>query len=236
MADNDSFLTDRLDGTVDDGNDLASQWPNFEAAIRNCFGIPADTAMSAAFSIGTGPNITMIGGLTLAGAPTTDLMAATKAYMESVGNPYLGVSRCRAYLTSNITYSVDHYVSWDNADINENSMWSASNPSRITIPTAAGGNYLCGVTFSCEKSVGTAAAFWLAVKKNRSSTYQWPITFFDQTKTSGRAGVSGMFMACNLTSGDYLELDFDRYDHTQGTIYSADTTMWACQIGPQVAP
>lgn len=209
MADTNELKTTRLVGSEDDGVDIAAKWPNFEAAIRTIFGIPADTAMSEAMQMGTGPNIAMTGSLTLKGDPTTDLMAATKQYVGSVGSG-VGLIRCRVYLTSDETDST-FFMPWDAADINEGSVWSAVNPTRLTIPVGGDGDYLVG--FSLAKD-GTALDF--SIQKNRSSSHQ------ASHPTNGPLGFSGMIYFPSLAAGDYLEL----YCSSSGTYESANCTMW----------
>ena len=223
MAATDELQTDRLDGVADDGVALAQKFPNFEAAMRHIFGIPADTAMSEAMQIGTGPNIVMSGSLSLAGAPTTDLMAATKAYFQSQGSG-MGNVRARAYLTSNKVSSFgSDKISWDVANINEGTVWSAANPTRFTIPAGGDGDYLVGATVSIDPDVTKETSFMLYIWKNRAgSTYN--ALYEEDREFLVELGGSIIMYANDCSAGDYLELEVNRGQSSR--IMSANTTFW----------
>lgn len=210
----------RINGASDDGSALITKWAQMEESIRTIFGITADTDYSAAFNIATGPNCTMVGTLTLSGDPTSDSHCATKQYVQSIGSG-VGIARCRVYLTGDVVESSSFYMPWDVADINEQSMWSAVNPTRITIPSGYAGDYLVGVTSTWEAS--GADYLDLYCKKNRSSSYS---RFLHDT-VPGTQG-SFFFVATDLVAGDYLEFYFGISKST--TFASANTVAWAYNL------
>jgi hypothetical protein len=204
MAANNEFRTARLNGAVDDGADLVAQWANLEAAIRNAFGITADTDYSEAMQIATGPNITMTGDLILAGNPTTDLMAAPKQYLTANATSF-GSAMARAYLTSDqdIPTSTGGYLEWDTADINVGSMWSAEYPSRFTIPTDEDGYYLFGFTLAFDTSAGAwSNECYVSLWHNRATEYELASCYWDDVD---EYAMCGNVVLPSLVAGDYVE-------------------------------
>jgi len=227
MADNDELKTNRLSGVYDDGVDLAARWPNFEAAMRHIFGIPADTAMSEAMTIVAGGDVTMTGTLLASGAPTVDLHAATKAYVQGNSSEF-GLERCRAYLTSDIVLDPgggSTYIPWDDADINDSEMWDVANPTRIT--SQGGRDFLCGFSLSFDAAAGISDG-WFEIRRNRSTTYRSTLVF-ESNAITDEVGVSGVCFAANLTPDEYLEL---RYTPRSAIplLHASSATFWATVI------
>jgi hypothetical protein len=228
MADNEQLMASRIDGEVDEGPELVAKWADLEAAIRRFFTIPADTAMSEAMQVGTGPNITMTGTLTLKGNPTTDLMAAPKQYLQAQGSG-MGLIRARAYRTTDL-YPVDinqnKWIPMEAADVNDGTMWDVANPTRLTIPVGEGGHYLVGATASFDvPSVETKG--WIRIYKNRSEAFE--IHYEEQSKTV-EIGASGLFFAADCVAGDYFELNVTPRTYTDSYVYAANTTIWAFKV------
>jgi hypothetical protein len=232
MANNNEFQSARLNGAVDDGADLVAQWANLEAAIRNAFGITADTDYSEAMQIATGPNITMTGTLTLRADPTTDLMAATKQYLQANATQF-GAVAARMYLTSdqNIeTWNTD-YLEWDAADINEGSPWSASYPSRFTVPASQDGYYLFGVTAAYDVD----AAGWdnhckIDLQVNRGDRYTVHSNYWGE---KDEFGACGQIVLASLSAGDYVEVLTEAGSGGTGVhqiFYSTDTTFFGMRV------
>ncbi|MHC4239466.1 MAG: hypothetical protein ACYSUC_06885 [Planctomycetota bacterium] len=228
MGTTDELKAARINGDIDDGPALITKWSNLEASIRNIFGVPADTAMSEAMQVGTGPNITMTGTLTLANsAPTADLMAASKRYFAEVGGG-MGFVRARAYLTGNQAITDNSiYVPWDAADINEGDMWDVANPTRLTIPAGEGGHYLVGGSVSWAKDSGNAEAY-LYFSVNRSRFKLWQVLDPDQ---AGEWAGSGIYLLYDLSAGEYIEFYFGPGSGgIPATLYYDNATLWACKV------
>jgi len=81
MTDNLQLQTARLTN-ASAGNLLDDSVADIENAMSVVFGITKDTPLSQVMSISAAGDVTMIGDLTLAGAPTNDLHAATKKYAD----------------------------------------------------------------------------------------------------------------------------------------------------------
>jgi len=225
--------TSRIDGGIDRGPDLVTKFGQLESDLRSIFGIPADTAMSEAMDVGTGTNATMTGALSLAGVPTSDLMACNKDYLQTLGGAF-GSVRCRTYLSDDRTQgNIPAYVNWWGADVNTGGMWSNVYPSRMTIPADQGGHYMVGVTTSLKSdypgnNYGTSV--YLQIKVNRAFSFDGGRQTLIRMKsdTDNEIGKCGVAFYRSLSAGDYLELKMSAWpDVTQ---YSANTTMWAFKV------
>jgi len=221
MSATNELQTNRLDGSIDDGMDVAQKFSDFEAALRHIFGIPADTVMSEAMQIAAGGAVVMTGTLACDADITTDTQAATKAYVQLVGSG-MALTRARAYLSSDGTTASSIYIPWDVADINENSVWNISNPTRLTIPVA--GDYMVGFSLSADKVAAAAENRWsLDVMKNRTNAYNVTAQWRGETD---EIGVSGLVYIHDLAVSDYLELKITLPDATDTTVYAANSTFW----------
>ena len=170
MTDNLQIQTSRLissgSGSLVD-NDVA----NFENAVRTIFGITADSDLSAAFSIGTGPDMSMVGDLTLAGAPTADLHAATKAYVDAFSGTAATVRASVSPSTEQtIPVSSSATMTFGTAEIETGgNCWDAGNATRIVFPED--GAYLIGGSISCRNTdQDDTAGFYVSIKQNGSTT------------------------------------------------------------------
>jgi hypothetical protein len=81
MAANLQFMTTRMTNATA-GSAVDDSFADFEAAIINAFGFTGNTPISQVMSIDSGGDVTMIGDLTLSGAPTLALHCATKKYVD----------------------------------------------------------------------------------------------------------------------------------------------------------
>jgi hypothetical protein len=204
MADNQQIQTARvalgsMGSSVD--NDLA----NLEAALRTIFGATADSDISAISTIGAGPDMTLLGTLTLAGDPTTDLQACSKQYVDNASGGDAASVVAGAHLTSlqDITSGSTDVISWDAATFEDGGdSWAVGNPTRLTAPET--GNYYVQGLFEMY-TVGGSVEAKVAVKLNGSSWLYTHIGHAFTTQGGGQViGVPIMFME-PLTAGDYLE-------------------------------
>lgn len=191
--------TQRIDGSIHNGEDLAARWPHFEDSLRNIFGIQADTAMSEAMQIGTGPDITMTGTLTASGAPTDDLHAASRSYLQAQG-PGIGVVRARAYVGGLRITGISEYIPWSSISINVGDVWSVANRTRFTIPVA--GDYMVGVTGVTHPYLSDSD-FTIALYKNRTKAQT---LFSRRYEAEDKDGFSGTAYANDCAVDDFLEL------------------------------
>jgi hypothetical protein len=228
MADTDELKAARIDGDLDEGPELITKWSALEATFRHIFTISADTDYSEAMSIGTGPNVTMTGTLTLpSGDPTTDLMAASKQYFGGIGNNF-GAIRSRAYLTSDQTLATNttHYIEFDAADINDGGMWSGVTPSRLTVPTGQGGHYIFGASLSWNDSADDAIAS-VHLTTNRSDHHRLR---YEEQGLSVEYGFSRLMFLWDLSAGDFVELRFRPESANDAVLYSANTTFFGFRV------
>jgi len=224
------LLTSRIDGDGDQGPELVTKFAQLEADLRSIFGIPADTAMSEAMDVGTGTNVVMTGSLSLAGLPTSDLMACSKSYLQTLGGAF-GSVRCRAFLSSNVDVNTGvYYMPWSAADINVGSMWVGTAPSRFTIPEGEGGNYIIGVTASFD-FITPGIDTWLIMKVHVNRlTHDGRSEIIEfNSDAEDEVGQSGTLFFRDLEPGDNVELQIKPYTGTV-RFYSANTTMYAFKV------
>ena len=81
MTDNLQLQTNRLTN-ASAGNLIDDSVADIENALSVTFGITKDTPLSQVMSISAAGNVTMVGDLTLSGAPTNNLHCATKKYVD----------------------------------------------------------------------------------------------------------------------------------------------------------
>lgn len=222
----DILLENRIDGDTDDGRDIPDHFGNFETALINIFGIPPNTAMSQAMAIdaSTG-NVTMSGTLSYAKTPVTNLEAANRAYVSSVGGGgSFGTYRAVAAMASNYTLSSAEvlYIPWDLAPVDTSEMWSSGDPTRLTVP--ADGEYMVGFNLYCDLTLRHYISVW------RNRTTQIDLKKF-QNDDASAVGMSAMYYFTELAEGDFIE--FRVYNGYYGlqTIYAAYTTAWILGVG-----
>jgi hypothetical protein len=152
MADNNELQTSRLTN-ASAGSSIDDALANVEATLRTIFGIPADTAMSEAMSIDSSGNVTMTGTLTLAGDPSTDLMAATKQYVDnnvsaSVVRYWCGVA------TQSVANSSWATLDWASIEDNTDAgSWTVSGSNSGLVPPEEG-YYAVHITASTATGSG----------------------------------------------------------------------------------
>ncbi len=168
MSATNELRTARLTGTVDDGPDIPTALSNLEEALRTIFGVTADTVMAEAMQIDAAGDVTMTGTLTLAGAPSEDLEASTKAYADGVvtgWNP--GQAMVRRTLTQSVFNNTWTEVTWaaevfDTATMHDNSYDNA----KIEVPDD--GVYYCLVYLSLNETM-SEGTITLRVYKNKNT-------------------------------------------------------------------
>jgi hypothetical protein len=147
MTDNLQLQTTRLTNSSD-GNLIDDSVVDIENCMSVLFGITKDSPVSPPMSISAAGNVTMIGNLTLAGAPTNVLHCATKKYVDdnasgldnyicAVGD---GVTTLAHTLDTLVTDAL-HFSSTPLVEIGSTDQFDySSNPDRITCKSA--GDYL----------------------------------------------------------------------------------------------
>jgi hypothetical protein len=216
MADNNELQTSRLisggPGSYVD-NDIA----DFEAAMRTIFKVTADSDLSAVSSIGTGPDMTLLGTLTLAGDPTDDLHACTKQYVDTIAGTGAAY-RATVILTGSQTVNNGNTdaLEWDTAHIEAGSsaMWNIANPSRLVTPVD--GDYLFVGSIEGRGASSTDADFDISAKLN-GSTWLYTLLGIGHNECapgSFDAGVQFAFME-PMNASDYIEIFAYAYNANQ---------------------
>jgi len=204
MADNDELQTARLiltgAGSYVD-NDVA----DLEAALRTIFKITADQDLSAVASIGSGPDMTMAGTLTLAADPTEGAHACTKQYIDNTGGGG-GATRCTVNLTSTQTVLKDaiDVLSWDATHFEAGGdCWAGGYPTRLVAPID-GDYWYCGVVSG--HAAGGEGHFDVRVKLNGTTwIYDFLSLARSEVSTTENVGASFNFME-PMDAGDYVEI------------------------------
>lgn len=233
MADNNELQTSRI-VLGSDGSFVDNDFANVEAALRTIFGITADADCEEAMQIGTGPDITMTGDLTLAGDPTEDLHVCTKQYVDSDGSTAATV-RCQVVLSSGQVVTVadgETALGWDAANIEAGGeCWDIGDPTKIVFPED--GDYLlCAAIIANTASVGTN--FTIQVKINGGEF--WPTGFsFDcgrgtwgASYSTREAGVQFAVLQ-PLLADDYFEVFVQSVGTTH--TFQADCHAWMMKVG-----
>lgn len=206
MADDRQLQTSRLLNT-NAGNLIDDSFADLEAAVRYIFGITADTPYSQAMSIDASGNVTLSGQLTLAGAPTVDLHAATKKYVDD--NTVAGGAIDRLVLAAEsfpITSASETEIEWNQALVQTDvDTWSLGTPGTITIQDT--GVYMLGVWFYGSRiSPHSDVGFDIRAKVNAAYVGKPLVTQWTDEGTYGYPlSGSGQIML-ELTAADTLKL------------------------------
>jgi hypothetical protein len=205
MADNVQFQTSRVQaGSM--GSSVDNDFANMENAMRTVFGATADADISAISTIGAGPDMTLLGTLTLAGDPTSDLMACTKQFVDNATGGDASSICAAVYVTIPVKVAAGNTVavSFDAAWFEDGGdCWAAGNPTRLTAPE--GGYYCVQGVVPLYGDVASAEAA-VSIKRNGST---WLYTHISHGKTAEGAGyyTGAPFMFLEpLNLGDYIEV------------------------------
>jgi hypothetical protein len=128
--------------------------------------------------------------------PTADAHLATKGYVDHFG------SGARATLTAgeNISNAAWDAIAWDAVTETNVTFWSAGAPTRLTIPSGAGGWYIVegGVYWATAGTGGTErrVGIWDSGSALVAATYNEPWSGLFQSVTA----------ICYLSAADYVDL------------------------------
>ncbi|MHC4239468.1 MAG: hypothetical protein ACYSUC_06895 [Planctomycetota bacterium] len=215
MADNNELQTSRL-SSGGPGSYVDNDMADLEAAIRTIFKVTADSDLSAVASIGTGPDMTLLGTLTLAGDPTEDLHACTKQYADNTQG-IAAPLRCTLVLSGGQTVNNGNTdaLGWDAAHIEQGGdCWAGGNPTRIVAPAA--GDYILTGCIQGKGAGGTDADFHVKVKLN-GTTWLYDllaIGYNDCGAGSYEAGAPFAIME-PMDPDDYLEVFVYAFNNNQ---------------------
>jgi hypothetical protein len=204
MADNNELQTSRLT-SGGPGSYVDNNVADFEAAMRTIFGVTADSDISAVASIGTGPDMTLLGTLTLAGDPTEALHACSKQYVDN--NAGGGAStRCTVTLSSTQTVNDGNTdaIAWDATHIMQGgTSWAAGNPTRLAAPVA--GDYF--FSGCIQGSAAAANADYHVKVKLNGITWIYDLIAVAHNEQGGamKAGASFCFLE-PMNAEDYIEI------------------------------
>jgi hypothetical protein len=142
MTDNLQLQTTRLTN-ASGGNLLDTAIADIENAISVLFGITKDSVIDPPMSIAADGNVTMLGDLTLAGAPSAALHCSTKKYVDD--NPGPGGSAYICWLRNSlqtVSAGTGANVSWTAAYVEDGDagQWDSGDPTKLVCKSA--GDYL----------------------------------------------------------------------------------------------
>ena len=229
MSSTNELRTARLTA-ADSGALIDDAFRDTEAALRTVFGVPADTAMSEAMQIVAGGNVTMTGSLTIAGTPTSDLMAATREYVdnrvsEMFTRYYGGISAGDQTFPSGIYTSMNP----ENTDTHQDSAW--------TVYSGMGSGYLLvppeeGVYLVCVSA--TRRSSWtgnLTIYLKGDSTDSTPFYFKQSCLIGATTSVFGSrilhITSPSSSSGQYIGMSLYQ---TSGSDQTFDICFMALRI------
>jgi len=204
MTDNLQLQTSRLTD-ASDGNLIDDSLADIENCLRVIFGITADFPISQVMSITAAGDVTLLGDLTLAAAPTNNLHAATKKYVDdnvSVG----GSVFCRVYAAGEAVPATSvAFIEWAGAyaEVGDD-MWDVANPTRITIDTA--GDYLIQAEISIDNDTNPTWDMLIDLYVNNASVIDNVIGVGEDDPSSGFYMQRTFMVMLTLAQNDYIEL------------------------------
>jgi len=228
MADNNELQTSRI--TVDSaGSAVDNAFRNVEAALRTIFGVTADADYSEAMQIGSGPDITMTGSLTMAADPVEDLEVATKQYADNIPGSSASV-RCAVVLSSGQTVNSGNTdaLGWDAAEIEEGGdCWAIGAPTRIVFPVA--GDYMIGGAILAAPAAA-APNFEILMKYNGSVWVYDHLAFGKNSQTGGGVWASANFAVLETFAlSDYIEIFLKA--NSNNHVVDVDSRVWIMKVG-----
>ena len=227
MANNDELQTARI--TVDSaGSSVDDAFRNVEAALRTIFKLTADSDCQQAMQIGSGPDITMTGTLTMAADPIEDLEVSTKQYADNIPGASSS-ARCTVVLSGGqgVLAGATDALGWDAAEIEEGQCWDITNPTRIRFP--ATGDYMIGGIILAAPAAA-APNFELLMKYNGSVWVYDHLAFGKNSQTGGGVWASGNFTVMEtFTLGDYIEIFLKA--NTNDHVVDVDSRAWIVKVG-----
>jgi len=205
MADNNELQTSRFI-QLGPGSQVDNGIAAFEAAMRTIFKITADSDLSAAMAIGTGPDATLAGTLTLAADPTESLHACTKQYVDNASG-VAAAYRCTAVLSDGqlVANGNTDALEWDSVHIEQGGdMWNIATPSRLKCPVS--GDYLFTAAILGRGAVTQSADFDVSIRVNGVVLYPL-IARGNHIVDTGTFDATGAFSILEpMDAGDYLEV------------------------------
>jgi hypothetical protein len=198
---------------------------DFEAAMRFIFGVTADSDISAVASIGTGPDMTLLGTLTLANDPTEPYHCCTKQYVDNTGGGG-GATRVTVTLSSTqtVTNGSTDAISWDAAHIESGGdLWAIGQPTRIVAPVE--GDYL--ITGSIMGSAAAADADFHVKIKYNGGVYAYDLLSIGQMRGEAgtyKAGAPFAIME-SFSAEDYIEVFVYAFNNDQVIAVDSQVSM-----------
>jgi len=104
-------------------------------------------------------------------------------------------------------------------------MWAAGNPTRWTIPSAAGGGYLFALSCSVTNS---AAIDTYAIKLRKNGTTDVTANLTDNVPTGGGSSLITLTFVDEATAADYYEWHIlvGNATNTQALTYGSAAKLW----------
>lgn len=211
MADNLQLQTARLTNSSA-GNLLDNSIADIENAIATVFGITLDSPVSQVMSISSAGNVTMIGDLTLSGAPTVALHASTKAYADANTGGGGGIThKVEVILTTDESIgwnTEDALINWDYAVFEDGdaTQWDSGAPSKIYCRES--GDYLIYGQIEAYHDYNTNDGFSIDLYKSGVKIHDAIVSGMTYL------GIGSFFhfaILYSLTSGEYLEFKANNY-------------------------
>jgi len=227
MTDNLQLQTARLTN-ASAGNLLDNSIADIENAMATVFGITADSPVSQVMSISSAGNVTMIGDLTLSGAPTADLHASTKAYADANTGGGGGITHKIEVILSTdelIAWNTeDALINWDYAvfEDGDSTQWDSGAPSKIYCRES--GDYLIYGQIEVYQDYNTYDGFSIDLYKDGGKIHDAVVSGITFESIGAFYHFSILY---SLTDGEYLEFkanNYAVYDNLE--LKAAHTSAW----------
>lgn len=227
MTDNLQLQTSRLTN-ASVGNLIDDSLADIEHCLRTIFKITADTPISQAMSIVAAGNVTMVGDLTLAGAPTNALHAATKKYVDD------NISASTLYLTNiyaagqTVAATTTELITFGGveAEVGSSDQWDAADPTKFVCKSA--GDYLLMGIVAFGGGSADLDEFYVNLLKNGASLVG---NIIGVRNTSIYQSQATFGLQVTLAENDYIQMQINNPGTDPGDVAAGSSTGWSSSSG-----
>ena len=234
MTDNLQLQTSRLDNT-DAGNHIDDSLADIEHCLRVIFNITADTPISQVMSIVAAGNVTMVGDITLSGAPANVLHCATKKYVDDNATGVGGAYKCKVLSAANTILSGNTgIIEWASAAVEDgdSGQWTSGDPTKVICKSA--GDYLIGFEVHLDYAgILASGSFYVDLLINGATVIDNIVGKY--TKRGGSLTYSSGGVLYTLAENDYIQLNIYNPEANSLSIPATSdwfgTQMWFIKVG-----